>query len=138
MKCQHCGKKEANFYYRSTVNGRTTEKRLCSDCAEELGYGKALERRGLFSDEFFARPFGLMPSLLGGFGARMLTEFPAPAGEKTEMHQEEESLLTEDEREELALQCRRNALQNRLKEAVAEENYEEAARLRDELRGLSA
>ena len=138
MKCQHCGKKEANFYYRGTVNGRTTEKRLCSDCAEELGYAKALERRGLFSDEFFTRPFGLMPSLLGGFGSRLLTEFPAPGGEKAEVQQEEKALLDEAEREELALQCRRNALQNRLKEAVEEENYEEAARLRDELRGLSA
>jgi len=138
MKCQHCGKHEANFYYRSTVNGRTTEKRLCSSCAEELGYARALQSRSLFSDEFFAHPFGLMPSLLGGFGSRLLTEFPAPAGEKEAPQPEEELLLEQREREELALQCRRNALQSRLKEAVAEENYEEAARLRDELRGLSA
>lgn len=138
MKCQHCGNREANFYYRSTVNGRTTEKRLCSSCAEELGYAGALQRERLFSDEFFARPFGLMPSLLGGFGSRLLTEFPAPAAREMEEVRDEEALLDKEQRDELALQCRRNALQTQLKEAVAEENYEEAARLRDELRGLSA
>ena len=36
MKCQHCGKNEATIYYKSTVNGRTTEASVCQHCAEEL------------------------------------------------------------------------------------------------------
>ena len=36
MKCQHCGKHEATFYYQSTVNGRTAQAHLCAACAEEL------------------------------------------------------------------------------------------------------
>ena len=37
MKCQHYNQNEATFYYRSTVNGRTTQTRLCAECAEKLG-----------------------------------------------------------------------------------------------------
>ena len=43
MKCQHCGKNEATFYYKSTVNGHTTEARVCQHCAEALGQVAALQ-----------------------------------------------------------------------------------------------
>ena len=134
MKCQHCGKNEATFYYRSTVNGRTTEQRLCQHCARELGYAEVLRPRGLFDDPFFSRPF----SLFGGFGSRMLTEFPSPAAVEEPAEKDEGKLLDEEQRKALALQVRRNALENRLKTAIETENYEEAARVRDELRALSA
>lgn len=132
MKCQHCGKAEATFYYKSTVNGHTTEQRLCRHCAEALGYAEALRRSRLFADPFFTRPF----SLFGGLGTRMLTEFPSPAAE--EEPESEEQLLDKEERETVALQVRRNALEVRLQHAIEEENYEEAAKVRDELRALSA
>ena len=38
MKCENCGKNEANFVYRSSINGRTEEYHLCQACAEKLGY----------------------------------------------------------------------------------------------------
>ena len=38
MKCENCGKNEANFVYRSSINGRTEEHHLCQACAEKLGY----------------------------------------------------------------------------------------------------
>ena len=38
MKCEYCGKNDVAFYYRSWVNGRTEERRLCSACAAKLGY----------------------------------------------------------------------------------------------------
>ena len=38
MKCEHCGKNEVSFVYRSNVNGKVEEKRLCAECAEKLGY----------------------------------------------------------------------------------------------------
>ena len=34
MKCEHCGKNEVTFVYRSNINGQVEEKHLCSDCAE--------------------------------------------------------------------------------------------------------
>lgn len=38
MKCENCGRNEANFVYRSSINGRTEEHHLCQACAEKLGY----------------------------------------------------------------------------------------------------
>lgn len=38
MLCSHCNKKEANFHYKQVNNGSYTELHLCSDCARELGY----------------------------------------------------------------------------------------------------
>jgi len=38
MKCQNCGKNEANFHYSSNVNGSITETNLCSECAMQSGY----------------------------------------------------------------------------------------------------
>ena len=38
MKCENGGKNEANFVYRSSINGRTEEHHLCQACAEKLGY----------------------------------------------------------------------------------------------------
>ena len=32
MKCEHCGKNEATFYYKSNINGNVTEHHLCGDC----------------------------------------------------------------------------------------------------------
>ena len=43
-----------------------------------------------------------------------------------------------DEEVRLQKERQRNALENQLKTAVDNENYEEAARLRDELKKLSA
>ena len=131
MKCEHCGKNEATFYYRSTVNGHTTQCRLCQSCAEALGYARAIRRPHLFGDSFFARPF----SLLDGFGGRMLTEFPSPTAE---VESEQPELLNEKEKNDFTKQVRRNALQLRLQQAIDSENYEEAAKVRDELRAMSA
>ncbi len=36
MICKKCGKNNAEFYYKQTVNGNTKEYALCSACAEEL------------------------------------------------------------------------------------------------------
>ena len=131
MKCQHCKKNDATFYYRSTVNGHTTQYRLCQSCAQELGFGQMLRRPRLPEDPFFARPF----SLWDGFGARMLTEFPAPAEEESK---QPETLLSEKDAKDYIQRVKRNALQLRLQQAIDSENYEEAARVRDELRTMSA
>lgn len=60
MKCQHCGKNEANVHLRQSVNGQVSEQMLCSQCAEKLGVG------GMFADFGSFGSFGGM-SLLEGF-----------------------------------------------------------------------
>lgn len=145
MKCDRCGRNEATFYYKSNINGKVTQVHLCPQCAEELGYTDSFRSAGmtggLFGD-FFSRPFGMLEPLLGGFGSRLLTEFPEPvdvlgqARETAPAQEEGGDLLPKDQQDELTKQRKRNALQTQLNLAVEEERFEEAAKLRDELKAL--
>ena len=145
MRCDRCGKNEATFYYKSNINGTVTQVHLCPQCAEELGYTDSFRSAGmtggLFGD-FFSRPFGMLEPFFSGLGSRMLTEFPEPvdvlgqARESTPAQEDTGDLLPRDEQDALTRQRRRNALQTQLNLAVQEERFEEAAKLRDELKAL--
>lgn len=145
MRCDRCGKNEATFYYKSNINGKVTQIHLCPQCAEELGYTDSFRSAGmtggLFGD-FFSRPFGMLEPFFNGFGSRMLTEFPEPvdvlgqARESVPATEEHSDLLPKDEQDALTKQRKRNALQTQLNLAVEAERFEEAAKLRDELRAL--
>ncbi|MGI6203261.1 MAG: hypothetical protein ACOYID_07660 [Eubacteriales bacterium] len=59
MLCQKCKIKQANVFYKQTVNGKTTQLSLCEDCAAQSGIG---------FDFGFGKSF--MPGLFGSvFGA---------------------------------------------------------------------
>ena len=140
MKCQHCGKNEATFYFKSNINGEVRQVHLCQECAVELGYTEKI--RGGFrpmnlfaGDEFFARTVNPWAPLFGGLGARLLTEFPSPV-EAEEKAAPAADLLSGQEQEEMKKQRQKNALEAQLKAAVAAEDFEAAAKLRDELRQL--
>lgn len=145
MKCQNCGKNEATFYYKSNINGRVMESHLCPECARQLGLVQDMRRSMMSSfwddDDFFTRPFRMLEPLLGGFGSRLLTEFPEPVdvtqeARRTAAEPQDDSLVQGDEREQLSRRRQRNALETQLRHAVETENFEEAARLRDQLRSL--
>lgn len=138
MKCEHCGINEATFYCKTSVNGRTTQTHLCRSCAQQLGYTRSLHEtmgrgmRRMFDPFSLLGDFGMMPTAL-------LSEFPAPdeaesAPQPRSAPQQE--LVDEIEKQQLQQQRQRNALQSQLRRAVEEERYEDAARLRDELRAL--
>ena len=145
MRCDRCGKNEATFYYKSNINGKVTQVHLCPQCAEELGYTDSFRSAGmtggLFGD-FFSRPFGMLEPFFSGLGSRMLTEFPEPvdvlgqARESTPAQEDTGDLLPRDEQDALTRQRKRNALQTQLNLTVQEERFEEAAKLRDELKAL--
>ncbi|MBR3561652.1 MAG: UvrB/UvrC motif-containing protein [Oscillospiraceae bacterium] len=142
MRCEHCGRNEATFHYQRTVNGQTTEAHLCPECAAELGYDVG----GFESvfDDGFGSVFSLLPSMFGGFGGFFDSPQLTPAARRTlqlvpapdEPVYETESLLDETEGAALRRERERNALEVQLHHAIAEERYEEAARLRDELKKL--
>ena len=145
MKCQNCGKNEATFYYKSNINGRVMESHLCPECARQLGLVQDMRRPMMSSfwddDDFFTRPFRMLEPLLGGFGSRLLTEFPEPVdvtqqARRAAEEPREDNLVQGDEREKLRRQRPRNALETPLRHAVETENFEEAAKLRDQLRSL--
>ena len=127
MKCEHCGVENATFFCKTTVNGQSREMHLCNACAEKL-------------HQSFSRPFGRLfdPfSLLGDFAhlpTATLTEFPAP-NEDAAPPQEE--LVDAIDAKKLQEERQRNALQAQLRRAIDEERYEDAAKIRDELRALN-
>lgn len=141
MKCQNCGRNEATYYYKSSINGRVTETHLCADCARKLGYVQRMQPDSFFGDDFFSHPFWLFEPLLGGFGNRLLTEFPEPVDVTRQAQQAvaeapEDALVGKAEQERFSLQRQRNALQTQLRHAVEAEDFESAARLRDQLKAL--
>ena len=55
MLCDNCKKNTATTHIRSVVNGKTTEKHLCAECAAKEGIG-AIDNMGL--DSMLASMFG--------------------------------------------------------------------------------
>ncbi len=59
MICKKCGKKYADVYYKQTINGKTTEYALCSECADELKKNGELDIKMPFAYDGFGDIFGL-------------------------------------------------------------------------------
>jgi len=57
MLCEHCHKNEATVHYTEIVNGRRTEEHLCADCAGKAHIGAAMPRMDFFHDPFFGDSF---------------------------------------------------------------------------------
>ena len=159
MKCEHCGKNEVTFIYRSSVNGNVTEQHLCSECAEKLGYTRSLAahnrskmqsffgKNSLF-DDFFSP----LPNLMGR--SRWLLEDPfedffadMPAlrssaaqqkAETQEPKKQQNQLVDQEEQSRFSRMRQMNALRLEMKKAVGSEDFERAAQLRDEIRALEA
>ena len=145
MKCENCGRNEANFVYRSSINGRTEEHHLCQACAEKLGYTRSFfDQRPSVMDSFFGNNsfFSSMPSLMG----RMLEspfddffdEMPAIGTVPVQEVQKErkDNLLSCEEQSRFSYLRQMNALKHAQKKAIHEEDFERAAQLRDEIRKL--
>lgn len=156
MKCENCGKNEVTFVYQSNINGNITEKHLCSECAEKLGYSQKIAAhsqrmmQNFFGGSFFDDFFSSMPSLMGrrnwmledpfdDFFADMpaLSAAPAQHQEQTNRKQQED-LVGREEQSRFAYMRQMNALRMEMKKAVHQENFERAAELRDEIRKLKA
>ncbi len=156
MKCENCGNNEVTFVYRSNLNGKITEKHLCADCAAEQGYIRHIEAqryrmmRGFFDDSFFGGSMmdDFFGPMLGGrnrlFRENLFDDFfrEMPALTAEPKHAEEaaaekkDALVEDAEQSRFARLRRLNALRLAMKQAAHREDFEEAARLRDEIRTL--
>ena len=153
MKCENCGKNEVTFVYQSNVNGQITEKHLCAECAERLGYTQRLAAqsqrmmRGLFGGGLFDDFFTPVPSLLSRMNRMLEDPFDdffadmpalgAPAEAKQEAPKAQEALLEQEEQNEISRKRQLNALRMEMQKAVQEENFERAAELRDQIHSLA-
>ena len=152
MKCENCGKNEVTFVYQSNVNGHVTEKHLCAECAEKLGYSQKLAAhsrqmmQGLFGGGLFEDFFTPMPSLLGRMNRLLEDPFDdffadmpalgAPAEREEGPQKSQDTLLEGEEQNQLSKTRQLNALRLEKERAVQEENFERAAELRDQIHAL--
>ncbi len=71
MLCQNCGKNEATTHIKQIINGDMAESHLCSDCASHLGYSDMFSGFGLNLSELFGGFLGdMMPSISSGKSPR--------------------------------------------------------------------
>ena len=136
MKCEKCGINEAAVFLREHVDGQLRERRLCPHCAREMGLDVPEDIGAPTGDGFFAMPVAWVIAA------------PRPAAHRAaeEPREGEPSRETETPRMrrptpvDAALNRRRerNALRERMAQAVRTEDYAEAARLRDALRSLES
>ena len=156
MKCENCGKNEVTFVYQSNINGKKTEKHLCSECAEKMGYtqriaahNRAMMRNfwsGSLLDDFFSPVSSLMgrsrwpaEDLFEDFFADMPALSAASNQQKEETQEHKQNDLVDTAEQKRFDRMRRiNALRLEMQEAVGKEEFERAAELRDQIRTIEA
>ena len=60
MLCQNCGKNEASTHIKQIINGDMAESHLCSECANHLGYNDMFSGFSFNLSEFFGGLLGDM------------------------------------------------------------------------------
>ena len=150
MLCEKCGKRNATVMYTQIVNGKKSSLNICSQCAEGeslfdnfgslLSFGTRPDaaitacplcgmtlaeftRKGRMGcgkcyDTFRTQAKSMLQKIHGTSVHTSETAQNTPSEEKTPIR----------EKSELEI------LKERLSEAIAEENYEQAALIRDEIR----
>ncbi len=58
MKCQHCNNREANTHIRRIINGKKEEMYLCEECAKELGVMNDFDFEPFSFDGLFSNLLG--------------------------------------------------------------------------------
>ena len=137
MKCQKCGRNQANVFYTQNINGRKSEIHLCSECADELNVFNN------FSSSFdfgFDRMFS---NFFDDFGNLGLLEIPRLTIQTNNNLFDEDYYDRGNSELDEALKnitsknkglTTEEKLEKELKECIKKENYERAAEIRDELK----
>ncbi|MBO5213906.1 MAG: UvrB/UvrC motif-containing protein [Clostridia bacterium] len=159
MLCENCKKNTATTYFKQTVNGKTREVFLCSECAAKLGLGDSMMNFGNFG-------FGLsaVSDLLGTYSAPAASRCPTcgmtlkevsasgmmgcadcydsfrdylqrllPRISGNKSHTGKSPRASAEKPEDDL-----TALKEKLAQAIQTENFEEATVLRDKIRALES
>lgn len=165
MLCDKCGKNPATTYYKEIINGNVREVHLCEDCARELGFG-AFAGLGGFGDFGLGNLLGslfpqqdvptapLTRSKRCSVCGTSFEEFTqsAQAGCANCYREFYRELLPWVERihgktrhigkvpksasQEVKKRRTLEELRRQLNDAVSAQEYEKAAKLRDQIRGM--
>ena len=163
MRCQNCGKPEVSYMYTQNINGVKKEVRLCQECAEKLGLIGGNVVTDIDIDSFIEELFSngtlrdLSNAIDQAFDMRIDKSIPSyeeftnnrlfdkegiypglkrrnDINEKNE--EKEVSQERQDKKEDNKNLSKREKLELEMKKAVEIEDYETAAKIRDELKEL--
>ena len=136
MKCQKCGINDVKFRYSLSLNGAVSETNLCAQCATGAGYDMVslLDVTSMF--EAFAPILGP-----GRYYLPVSNRTPAKAPAKTPSldatcscdHSTAETVIDIKD----AVMAQRRELNMQMRIAVANEEFEKAAEIRDKLKELN-
>ena len=162
MLCQKCNKNIANVYLKNNINGNITESYLCSSCANEI-YGESMKAFGGFNNDFISNMFNLNKAspalqavkdvcpLCGSTFAQIAQSGKVGCGEcyTTFRNELEPNVMRIHGRAHhtgkipknltLKISGRRKIeeLSAKLKKMIEEQNFEEAAVIRDEINNIN-
>ena len=164
MLCQNCGKNEATTHIKQIINGDMAESHLCGDCASHLGYGDVFSGFGFNLSEVFGGLLGDMrPAVSGGktlrcskcgasfddiaregkvgcaecyrtFYDRLLPSIQRIHGKIKHSGKASSGAPVAEKVETLKEKIEK--LRHQMNEAVAKQEFEQAAKIRDEIKAL--
>lgn len=161
MLCQNCGKNEATTHVKRIINGETAETHLCAQCAAALGYEAVFPSFGLNLGNLFGGFFGDMPvsrlsnkvircekcgcsfddiAKSGMVGCadcyKTFYDKLLPTVQRIHGRTEHQGKFPQGASEEVKQAHRLAELREELNKAIDEQNFERAAQLRDEIKGM--
>lgn len=161
MKCENCKQNEATFFYEERINGQKRQLHLCADCAAKLQVDTPVSPFGKMGQGLFEGLFGFSGAALDkaasktceGCGAtwqqlRAAGKAFCPSCYLTFRRELEPTLRSlhgnvthvgrapAEQKAKTEKRDRLAALRAALEQAIKEENFENAATLRDEIRAL--
>ncbi len=164
MLCENCKKNTATTYIKRTVNGSTQEYHLCGECAKALGmtndfngfmnFGVGSLFGSLFSDGLTGIESQTMVKRCPGCGISFddiartglcgcpqcyTTFYDQLLPTLSRIHGKLEHLgKVSKATEESVKEAKLKELEAQLKQAVDEQRYEDAAKIRDEIAGVKS
>lgn len=165
MKCDSCGKENANVHMTSIVNGVKEEHHYCQQCANQKEQGTGSMFSSIFDDSFFNNQFfanvmypqsalgnsklsacpqcGMTISAFNHQGRlgcdkcyEAFQQHLVPLIKRIQGSTSYEGRLPQRGAEDLKVEQTIKQLRNDLIQAVKEEQFEKAAQIRDEIKSL--
>ena len=150
MLCEKCGKNNATVLYTQIINGKKSSLNLCSACSSGesifdnfgslLSFGTRTDARqtvcpicGMTLSEFARKGKMGCGKCYETFRAQAKSMLQKIHGTSVHTETKNEAPAPETKKEE---KSELDILKDNLKEAINTENYEEAAKIRDEIRAI--
>lgn len=159
MKCEKCNEREATVLYKQTVNGVSTSAHLCAECAAKAQSEAGFSAHFPFGGDLFGNLFGISAPVKAPaskkcecgasfsdvrragkvFCAKCYDTFAAELEPTIHSLYGKAVHMGRAPAKKAAARDKQNRLirlKNELRAAIEQEKFEDAARLRDEIKAL--